>query len=205
MRTPTAHRKLGKFPLMWDTKYSRADVNIFIVMWDLRFSRWWGSWCCSSGFWRRLDWSVDISVSEKHTVSIFSNEDGYILSPSALLKMETVFFLETVASPDESTRRQNPEEHNHFYSIYIVIKSTQYICHTECLSSPNICHRQPFFLCFYKVNIGMSRVHHQMVNLLNYTPLFNLTNLCVQTAPMNNHVLYEFSSIQLPRKLYQWG
>jgi hypothetical protein len=42
---------------------------------DLRLSRPWGGWC-SSGFWRRVDPSVDVNVSEKHTVCIFRAEDG---------------------------------------------------------------------------------------------------------------------------------
>jgi hypothetical protein len=46
--------------------------------------------------------SVDANVSEKHTVSIFRAEDA--------LKMETVCLSETMASIDESTRCQNPEE-----------------------------------------------------------------------------------------------
>jgi hypothetical protein len=31
--------------------------------------------CCCSGFWRRVDLSVDVSASEKYTVSIFRAED----------------------------------------------------------------------------------------------------------------------------------
>jgi hypothetical protein len=36
------------------------------------------------------------------------------MAPSAGLKMETVCFSETLASSDESTSRQNPEEHHRF-------------------------------------------------------------------------------------------
>jgi hypothetical protein len=41
-----------------------------------------------SGFWRRVDSSVDANVSERHTVSIFRAEDGV-------------------------NTAQNPEEHHH--------------------------------------------------------------------------------------------
>jgi hypothetical protein len=58
---------------------------------------WWWWWCCS-GFWHRVCSSVDANISEKHT-------EG--------LKMETVCFSKTLASTDESTRRQNPEHHPH--------------------------------------------------------------------------------------------
>jgi hypothetical protein len=56
--------------------------------------------------------SVDSNVSEKLTVSIFSTKGGDVmcLSPSSELKVETVCSSETLASTDESTRRQNPEE-----------------------------------------------------------------------------------------------
>jgi hypothetical protein len=43
-------------------------------LWNLRFSRRW-EWC-SSGFWHRVDSSVDGNVSETHTVSIFRAENG---------------------------------------------------------------------------------------------------------------------------------
>jgi hypothetical protein len=39
----------------------------------LKFS-WWGGWWCSSGYWHHVDSSVDGTVSEKHTVSIFRAE-----------------------------------------------------------------------------------------------------------------------------------
>jgi hypothetical protein len=57
-------------------------------------------WWCSSGFWDHVD-LVDASVSEKHTVSILR------------LKMAMVCFSEMLASTNESTRPQNPEEHHH--------------------------------------------------------------------------------------------
>jgi hypothetical protein len=47
-----------------------------------------GGWCCSSEFWRRVYSSVG-------------------------LKMEIENFSETLASTDESTRRQTPEDHHH--------------------------------------------------------------------------------------------
>jgi hypothetical protein len=49
----------------WFCKYS--------FMWDLTFSQRWG-WWCPSGFWYRVDSSVDANISEKHTVSIFRDE-----------------------------------------------------------------------------------------------------------------------------------
>jgi hypothetical protein len=76
------------------------------------------------------------NVSEKHTVSIFRAEDHHrrenlklhrvdfygeeTLHTVRLLeslhtsnpKMETVSFSETLASTDESTRRQNPDHHH---------------------------------------------------------------------------------------------
>jgi hypothetical protein len=66
----------------------------------LRFSLLWG-WWSSSGFWRRVDSSIDANVSEKHTVSIFSPEDGDSM------------FSETLASTGESTWPQNPDENHH--------------------------------------------------------------------------------------------
>jgi hypothetical protein len=45
------------------------------ILWNLRFSRWWG-WWYSSAFWQCVGSSVDAIISEKHTVSIFSAEDG---------------------------------------------------------------------------------------------------------------------------------
>jgi hypothetical protein len=54
------------------------------------------------------DSSVHANVSKKHTVSIFKAE--------AL----TVCFSETLASTDESTRRQNPEERHHFVALFAI-------------------------------------------------------------------------------------
>jgi hypothetical protein len=38
-----------------------------------------------------------------------------MLPPSSALKMDAVFFSETLASTYESIRRQNPEEHHHLH------------------------------------------------------------------------------------------
>jgi hypothetical protein len=57
-------------------------------------------------FWRLAGSSADANVSEKHTFSI---------SPFPALKMETVCSSETLASTDESTQRQNPEEKHHLH------------------------------------------------------------------------------------------
>jgi hypothetical protein len=51
--------------------------------------------------WRYADWTVDASVSEKQ-VFFFSG-----------LKMEAVYFPETLASIDEYTWRQIPEDKQH--------------------------------------------------------------------------------------------
>jgi hypothetical protein len=70
---------------------------------DLRFSRRWGQWWCSSGFWDRVDLSVDTRVSEKHAVSIFSPErfgETYCLH---LQTWRWRCFSETLVSTDDST------------------------------------------------------------------------------------------------------
>jgi hypothetical protein len=69
------------------------EVKPFWRDWlDLRVSRRWICRCCSYGLWRRVD--LSITVSEKHTVSIFR---------------AAVFFSETLVSTYTSTQRQNPE------------------------------------------------------------------------------------------------
>jgi hypothetical protein len=92
------------YPEVGDSMFLRNASNK--TRWDLRFSRQWGWWCSSSGFWRRVDWSADTNVSEKHTVSI-------LRAPSSTLKMDTSCFSETLASTDEFTRRLNPEKKHH--------------------------------------------------------------------------------------------
>jgi hypothetical protein len=52
-------------------------------------------------FLRHVDSSVDATFQRN------------ILSKSSVQKMETVSFSEMLASRDESTRLQNPEEHHH--------------------------------------------------------------------------------------------
>jgi hypothetical protein len=49
----------------------------------------------------------------------------WVVTPCRLvgLKMETVCFSETLASTDESTRRQNPEQHRHYGDPYYRILS----------------------------------------------------------------------------------
>jgi hypothetical protein len=60
---------------------------------------------CSSGFWRRVDSSIDANVSEKHTVSIFRSEvQSLRWRPCVSPKRH---------KPTSLTRRQNPEEHHH--------------------------------------------------------------------------------------------
>jgi hypothetical protein len=64
-------------------------------------------------FWRRVDSSVDVNVSEKHT---------------STPKMETVRFSEPLESTDESKRRQNPEERRHPPHSRENLKSCYYSC-----------------------------------------------------------------------------
>jgi hypothetical protein len=45
-------------------------------------------WKCSSGFWRRVDSSVDVNVSEKHTVSIFRTEVAMLRSGGIYIGLE---------------------------------------------------------------------------------------------------------------------
>jgi hypothetical protein len=61
---------------LWETCFFHhlKMFQPFTSVWDLRFSRRWEWWCCSSGFWHRVDSSVDANVSEKYTVSIFRVE-----------------------------------------------------------------------------------------------------------------------------------
>jgi hypothetical protein len=64
----------------------------------MRFWRRW-AWRCSYGFWRRVDWSPDAGVSEKH---------AHILSPD---DTDSTWFLQN-AGIYRSTWHENPQEHH---------------------------------------------------------------------------------------------
>jgi hypothetical protein len=68
--------------------------------------------CCYSGLWRNVDSQVDISVSEKHTVSTFR----------AVLKIETVCFSETLVSTylHVYTASQPRTTTSTFYSLSVI-------------------------------------------------------------------------------------
>jgi hypothetical protein len=53
-----------------------------LILWDSRFSGRW-IWC-SAGVWRRVDSSIDASVSEKHTV--FSFDRSHVLHCALILR-----------------------------------------------------------------------------------------------------------------------
>jgi hypothetical protein len=59
------------------------------------------------------------------------------------LKMETVCFSETLASTDESTRRQNPEKHNQSTACLpcytLVTKAYKYCCIYGCFLNGTFC------------------------------------------------------------------
>jgi hypothetical protein len=87
-------RMVRGIPCTVDCCWSRNYV------WDLTFLRSWGCcWC--SGFWRRLDSFVEVSVSEKHTVSFFRIEVGQCFSPNAGIYRRVY----TAPKP------RNPQEH----------------------------------------------------------------------------------------------
>jgi hypothetical protein len=58
--------------------------------------------CCSSGLWRHVDLYVDTSISEEHTVSIFS---------TSALKMKIVCFSKMLVSTYKSTWHNNPVQY----------------------------------------------------------------------------------------------
>jgi hypothetical protein len=76
---PVKDKTQAKFKIVWFLPLgfiSPSDMNgdITSFIHNHRIS----SWCCSSGFWRRVNSSVDADVSEKHTVCIFSPEDRQV-------------------------------------------------------------------------------------------------------------------------------
>jgi hypothetical protein len=60
---------------------SLPDTHGTNSTWRLRFWRYWRlcCCCCCSGFWRRVDSSVDAKVSEKHTLCCPEDGDGMFL------------------------------------------------------------------------------------------------------------------------------
>jgi hypothetical protein len=51
---------------------SQVHPNNFLLSTQdvLRFPQWWRWQCCSYELWCHVDWQVDISISEKHNISV---------------------------------------------------------------------------------------------------------------------------------------
>jgi hypothetical protein len=157
-------------------------------LWDFKFSWQWGWWWCSSGFWRHVDSLVDANA------------------PSSGLKLS-----EMLASTDESTRCQNPEQQHCITSVWVFITGCSennflvriklpHLCAAECPLNPLINlkdliyfdFQKPwcisgFVLCFYYVHFPHPPVKPARLEKIWYSELDLTTSdlvagCCVRNA-----------------------